>query len=106
MYKVFRTDEFEKLMSKMLTKVQQESVSNIEDEISNVGFTGKPLGYKFLREKRVGGGKRIYFLVYENLNAALMVSVSDKKTQQETIDKIKEYLPEFRRLMEKLVKSI
>ena len=34
-----------------------------------------------------------------------MVSISDKKTQQETIDKIKVYLPEFRNLMEELLKS-
>ncbi len=92
-------------MNKMLTKVQQQGVDHIEEEISDVGFTGKPLGYKFLREKRVGEGKRIYFLIYENLNATLMVSVSDKKTQQETINKIKEYLPEFKSLAEELVKS-
>ena len=104
MYKVFRTDDFEKLMYKILTKEQQKRVGKIEVEISEEGFTGKPLGYKFLREKRVGGDKRIYFLVYEDLNAVLMVALSDKKTQQETIDKIKEYLPEFRRLMEELVK--
>jgi len=34
-----------------------------------------------------------------------MVSISDKKAQQETINKIKVYLPEFRKLMEELIKS-
>ena len=31
-----------------------------------------------------------------------MVSISDKKAQQATINKIREYLPEFRKLMETL----
>lgn len=34
-----------------------------------------------------------------------MVSISNKKAQQETINKIKIYLPEFRKLMEELIKS-
>jgi len=34
-----------------------------------------------------------------------MVSVSDKKAQQATIDKIKQFLPEFRILIEELIKS-
>ena len=104
MFKVYRTAEFEKLMNKLLTKEEQKRVENIEQEISEKGFTGDTLGFKFLREKRISG-KRVYFLVYEDLKSALMVSISDKKAQQETIDKIKVYLPEFRRLMEELAKS-
>ena len=104
MFKVYRTNEFTRLLDKLLTKAEMDRVENIEDEISERGFTGRPLGFNFLREKRING-KRAYFLVYEEFNAALMVSISDKKTQQETIDKIKEYLPEFKRLMEELTKS-
>ncbi|MBS3103228.1 hypothetical protein J4458_07335 [Candidatus Woesearchaeota archaeon] len=104
MFKVYRTAEFEKLMNKLLTKEEQKRVENIEEEISEKGFTGDTLGFKFLREKRISG-KRVYFLVYEDLKSALMVSISDKKAQQETIDKIKVYLPEFRRLMEEIIKS-
>ena len=104
MFKVYRTAEFEKIMNKLLTKEEQKRVENIEEEISEKGFTGDTLGFKFLREKRISG-KRVYFLVYEDLKSALMVSISDKKAQQETIDKIKVYLPEFRRLMEEIIKS-
>lgn len=103
MFKVYRTKEFEDLMSKLLTQEEQKRVEKIEEEIAETGFTGDPLGFKFLREKRISG-KRIYFLIYEEFKAALMVSLSDKKAQQETIDKIKEYLPEFKRLIEKTAK--
>ena len=103
MFKVYRTKEFEELMGKLLTKEEQKRVDKIEEEIAETSFTGSPLGFNFLREKRISG-KRIYFLVYEEFKSALMVSLSDKKAQQETIDKIKEYLPEFRKLMEKMAK--
>ncbi len=103
MFKIYRTEEFEKLMNKLLTNEEKIRAKRIEEEISKVSVTGKPLGFKFLREKKISE-KRVYFLVYEDLQAVLMVSIGDKKTQQETIDKIKEFLPEFRRLMEKTIK--
>ena len=63
MFKVYRTDEFEKLIGKLLTEEEQKRVAKIEEEIAETGFTGSPLGFNFLREKRISG-KRIYFLVY------------------------------------------
>ena len=62
MFKVYRTEEFNKLLDKLLTKAEKDRVENIEDEISEKGFTGRPLGYNFLREKRING-KRAYFLL-------------------------------------------
>jgi putative component of toxin-antitoxin plasmid stabilization module len=52
---------------------------------------GDSLGFKFFREKKIGG-KRVYYLIYEDLKAVLLVGVSDKKSQQETIDEIKSKL--------------
>ena len=103
MFKVFRTAEFENMMLKLLTKGEQERIVKLEEEISQLGFTGKPLGYTFLREKRISE-KRVYFLVYEDIKSVLMVAISSKKTQQKTIDKIREFLPEYRRLMEENAK--
>jgi len=105
MFKVVRTEEFEKRMNKLLTKEQQQRVDKIEDEIAEKGFVGDPLGSEYFREKRISG-KRVYFLVSEDFEIVLMVSVSDKKTQQETIDKIKTYIPEFRKLVENISKTI
>ena len=104
MFKVYRANEFTRLLDKLLTKSERDRIENIEDEISEKGFTGRPLGFNFLREKRING-KRAYFLVYEEFEAVLMVSISDKKAQQETIEKIKEYLPEFKRLIQEISKS-
>ena len=49
--------------------------------------------------------KRIYFLVYDDLSAVLMVAFGGKKAQKETIDKIVELLPEFRKYIENLLKN-
>ena len=68
-------------------------------------FVGAPLGYRFLREKRIKE-KRIYFLVYEDLKSVLLIAVSGKKDQQATIDHIKGNLDEFRKESERLSKQI
>ena len=43
------------------------------------------LNHSFLREKRIGS-KRIYFLVYKEICLVLLVSASDKKSQQRSIE--------------------
>ena len=59
---------------------------------------GKPLGYDFLREKKISG-KRIYFLVYEEVVIILLIGVSSKKNQEEVIIKIKSLLTEYKNLV-------
>jgi len=56
---------------------------------------GKPLGYPFFREKKFDK-YRIYFLVSEELDALLLITISDKKAQQDTIDRIKDDLDHYR----------
>ena len=59
------------------------------------------LRYRFFREKRFKE-KRIYYLIYDDLSAVLVVAVEGKKTQQETIDYIVSYLSEYKKYMNKL----
>ena len=67
-------------------------------------YVGDQLQIKILREKRLEE-KRIYYLVFDDLKAVLVVAISDKKTQQETIDRIIGYLKEYRYLLENLLKK-
>ena len=60
--------------------------------------TGKPLGYPFFREKKMGK-YRLYFLVYEDIDTVLLITISDKNAQQETIDKIKSQLDFYKGLI-------
>ncbi|MFH0867934.1 MAG: hypothetical protein V1831_01355, partial [Candidatus Woesearchaeota archaeon] len=61
---------------------------------------GKPLGYPFFREKKIEK-YRVYFLVYEDVDTVLLITISDKETQQDTINKIKENLDYYYSLIRK-----
>ena len=95
MYAVFRTQKFDIELVKKLSAAEQRQVEKFEkNQLIKNPNVGDPLGYKFFREKKISG-KRVYFLIYEDLKAVLMVGISDKKTQQETIDEIKDRLKEY-----------
>jgi mRNA-degrading endonuclease RelE of RelBE toxin-antitoxin system len=66
-------------------------------------LVGKQLSYKFLREKKIGG-RRVYYLVYDDLNLVLLVATSSKKDQSDTIKHLKKHLDKFRELVEKISK--
>ncbi|MEK6967518.1 MAG: hypothetical protein AABX51_02725 [Nanoarchaeota archaeon] len=105
MYSIFRTQKFDKELLKQLSLEERNKVVNFEKKqlVSNP-HVGDPLGYKFFREKKVGG-KRIYFLIYEDVGAVLMVAISDKKTQQETIDQIRNNLNEYYSVIKEAIKQ-
>ena len=93
LFKVFRTPTFDKEFSK-LSKTEQAAIEKFEKKLVENPHLGKPLGYIFFREKKLNGN-RVYYLVYDEFVIVLMVAVSDKKTQQATIDGIKQRLDEY-----------
>ena len=95
MYYVFKLPIFEKRAQKLLNPKELKEVDKIIEQLKVNSNIGKPLSYPFLREKRLKE-KRIYFLVYEDITLVLLVSLSNKKSQQDTIDEIKLYLNEFK----------
>ena len=104
MFTVIGTETYLREIKKW-PKQDQEFAEKLPKELSNSPFTGKPLSYPFLREKRIGG-RRIYFLIYEDLKLILLVATSEKKDQQETIDHIKNQLDEFRSIANFLAKTV
>ena len=58
-------------------------------------YVGDQIRYRHFREKRLRE-KRIYYLAYDDLKAVLIVAISDKKAQQETINQIVKYFDEYR----------
>ncbi|MEK6854429.1 MAG: hypothetical protein AABX60_03770 [Nanoarchaeota archaeon] len=53
MFRIIRTEEFEKRMRKLLAPYEHRRITAIEAEILENPFTGKPLQSTFLREKRI-----------------------------------------------------
>ena len=84
-----QTELFEKNFSKLIpSNIQEAFKKQIRKLLSENPYAGKPLGYKFFREKRIKKW-RIYYLIYENNLVLFFINISDKKLQQSTIDKIK-----------------
>jgi len=93
-YEVFATDTFWKDYEN-LSKNEKEKIDKIKEQLKINPYVGKPLGYKFFREKRFNG-KRLYYIIYEDYVVVLVVAYSDKKNQQATIDAIKKAFEFYR----------
>ncbi|HLC86087.1 MAG TPA: hypothetical protein VJG30_02290 [Candidatus Nanoarchaeia archaeon] len=76
---------------------EQIRINKIINRLGEQGDNiGKPLsGLDYFREKYLNS-KRIYFLVYNELSVILVVGISDKKTQQATINEIIRNLEDYK----------
>ena len=101
-YAVYTTDNFEKEIERF-SGADREIIHKIFLQLKENPYVGDQIRYRFFREKRIRE-KRIYYLVYDDLNAILVVAIGGKKTQQETIREIIKYLPEFRIYLENLLR--
>ena len=102
-YAIYTTENFDKEMMK-LENPEQERIQKIFLQLKDNPYVGDPLRYKFLREKRIKE-KRIYFLIYDDLMAVLIVALSDKKTQQEVIDHIVRDLDLFKSYLKEQIEK-
>ena len=97
-YKIYETEGFGEEKDK-LEGFEQKRIDKFSLKLKENPYQGDPLRYKWFREKRING-KRVYFLIFDDLTAVLFVAISDKKTQQETIDSVLNKLKEFRMYLE------
>lgn len=102
-YAVYTTEKFDKEV-KRFSEEEQNRIQKIFFQIRDNPYVGDQLRYRFLREKRLQE-KRIYYLVYDDLQAVLVVAISDKKAQKETIDHIVQYFDEYRIYLEQVLKK-
>ena len=100
-YKVYRSKSFQEEISKY-DKSLQDRVDKIENNLVFNPEYGNPLGTKWFRETRFKN-YRIYYLIYEDIEAVFMVAISGKKDQQKTINTIKLFLEFFREEIENQV---
>ncbi len=105
MYAVHHTYEFEKELTKYFSNEEQKKVANFEKkQLAFNPYVGDPLGYTFLREKKLGV-KRVYYLIYEEHHTVFLVKTSDKKQQQDVIDEIKSKLALYYQLIKEIIKQ-
>ena len=92
---------YQKVISK-LPLAEREEIQKIALQLTENPYVGDQLQIKYLREKRLKE-KRLYYLIFEDLNVVLIVAMSNKKTQQKTIDSILSRINEYRDYMLKLL---
>ena len=101
-FRILKTATFDEDYEK-LDHTEQMRVDDITDGLFDAGdVTGKPLGLPFFREKKFYG-RRILYLVYAQFSAILLLTITDKKAQQATINEILLHLDEYKQeVIEKL----
>jgi mRNA-degrading endonuclease RelE of RelBE toxin-antitoxin system len=102
-YAVYTTESFDEEVEK-LADSDRAIIRKIFTQLKENPYVGDAIRFRFFREKRIRE-KRIYFLVYEELSAVLVVAFGGKKIQQRTIDEIIKMLPEFKKYIEELIKD-
>ena len=100
-YAVYTIDSFEKEFEK-LPESDKNIIQKIFLQLKENPYVGNQIRYRFFREKRIEE-KRLYYLVYDDLSAVLVVAFGGKKAQEETIDEIIKFLPEFKTYLQDLL---
>ncbi|MBI5347651.1 MAG: type II toxin-antitoxin system RelE/ParE family toxin [Candidatus Aenigmarchaeota archaeon] len=98
-YIIYTTEEFDKDYTKLDSSLMSQIKKEI-DQLKTNPYVGKPLGYKFFREKKIKN-YRIYYLIYEEYVVVFVIALSDKKTQQKAIDTVKHLIPVYKDMIKK-----
>ena len=93
-YHLIQTDTYKEDYAYSDIQNQQRATRFCDQLELNPLQVGKPLGFKWFREKKFNGN-RLYYLVYEEWQAVLLVGMSTKKDQSNTISKIRSMIPEY-----------
>jgi|SRR3989344_3701648 len=102
-YKVYHSARFDKELEKF-GKAFQNRVDKIEDQLVKNPYSGSPLSVEWFREKRYGK-YRIYYIIYDDLEAVFMVAISEKKDQQKVINTVRMLLDFFKEEIKDLIRK-
>ena len=94
-YKVYIHPTVYKETIVKLPEKDQLRIKKLTQQLTSNPYVGNILQIKSIREKRLNG-KRIFYIVFEDLKIVLIVAISDKKTQQKTIDSIRTNMNVYR----------
>ncbi len=103
-YAVYRTPIFNKKLADF-SEAFNNQINRLEDQLVHNPYVGKPLGTRWLREKKLGK-YRMYYLIYDDLKAVYIITLSAKKDQQKTIHTIRLFLDTYREEIENLTSGL
>ena len=79
-------------------------LNKIEIQLINNPYTGDPIRVPWFREKK-HGKYRVYYLIYNDVQAVYLVGISNKKDQQKVINTIWLLLEHFKEEIRNFVKK-
>lgn len=97
-YDIYETETFSKLY-KSMEMIERIWADKIKLQLKENPDVGKPLRFDWFREKKFSD-KRLYYLVYPNLNRVLLVAFGSKRDQQKIIDHILENKDRYKKIIE------
>ena len=100
-FAVYRTSIFSKKIEDFPDGFKKQ-IDEFEDQLEDNPYVGKPLGVRWFREKKLGK-YRMYYLIYEDLKAVYIITLSEKKDQQKTINTTRYFLTAYREEIEKRI---
>jgi len=105
MFRVLKTAAFDEECARLDGRERLQVSKILKALREKGGSVGGPLcGLTFFREKRFGG-KRLYFLVYDDVCIVLVLGMSDKKAQQATINEVILHLDEYKEYIAKVTRA-
>lgn len=102
-YAVYRTEIFSKKID-AFSEDFKEQIDLIEEHLKENPYVGKPLGVSWFREKKLGVF-RMYYLIYEDLPAIYIITLSGKKDQQKVINTIRLFIGQYKFEIEEKVRG-
>lgn len=78
MYRVEATKEFEKQAKKVLSPSEQLRLEMLKNRLAENPYIGKPLGFTFFRELKIGSKRAYYVIQEQNILLALVGHKNDQ----------------------------
>lgn len=100
-YEIYTTDGFDNDFEKLDNSLKIQIDNSLEQLLINP-YVGRSLGYRFFREKKLKN-YRIYYLIYDEYVVVFVIALSDKKGQQQAINKIKQFIPLYKEEIKKKI---
>ena len=102
-FSVYRTPVFNDKIASFSDEFKKQ-IDGFEDQLAENPHVGKPLGFRWFREKKLGK-YRMYYLIYEEIQAVYIITLSAKKDQQKMIDTVMLFLDQYKQEIEQVHKT-
>lgn len=98
MFQIYESMDFSRTYAHLQTD-EQLFIQKMRRQLAQNAYNGKPLGFKWIREKRFRE-KRLYYLIHND--KVLFIAFGGKKLQEVTIRHIMEERETYFKLLENL----